>query len=277
MPPGRGVGRAASVREALPVGDRAVVAFVGAGGKTTAMFRLAAELRAGGARVVVTTTTRILVPSASRRVVVIVARRRADALRAIRQALQERRLPVLGSAVAAGKLLGVRSAMVAALASQADVTHVLVEADGAAGRPLKAPRRREPLIPSAATIVVAVAGVDAVGRTLSRAAHHARPISALTGARPADRVDAALVARVMTDRRGGAKGVPARARLVHFVNKVDTPRRLVVGHEIARELRRGGAERVVLAACRRRRPVVAVVAGRRQARESGRAAERSSR
>ena len=37
----------------------AVVSFVGAGGKSTAMFRLAAELAARGQRVITTTTTRI--------------------------------------------------------------------------------------------------------------------------------------------------------------------------------------------------------------------------
>ena len=39
-----------------------VIAFVGGGGKTTAMFRLAHELKVLGKKVLVTTTTNILMP-----------------------------------------------------------------------------------------------------------------------------------------------------------------------------------------------------------------------
>ena len=48
-----------SLAGALRVGRGDVVAFVGGGGKTTSMFRLAAELSAAGLRVVTTTTTHI--------------------------------------------------------------------------------------------------------------------------------------------------------------------------------------------------------------------------
>ena len=47
------------LREALRVQRGDVVSFVGAGGKTAALFRLAAELRAEGWRVLATTTTRL--------------------------------------------------------------------------------------------------------------------------------------------------------------------------------------------------------------------------
>src|SRR5512139_2166707 len=48
-----------SLARALRVERRSVVSFVGGGGKTTSMFRLAGELSAAGFRVVTTTTTHI--------------------------------------------------------------------------------------------------------------------------------------------------------------------------------------------------------------------------
>jgi len=52
------------LHEALGISmhKHAVIAFVGGGGKTTAMFRLAHELKAEGKRVLVTATTNIGVP-----------------------------------------------------------------------------------------------------------------------------------------------------------------------------------------------------------------------
>ncbi|MFZ1708622.1 MAG: putative selenium-dependent hydroxylase accessory protein YqeC, partial [Anaerolineae bacterium] len=44
---------------ALRIAPRELVSFTGAGGKTTAMFRLAQELAAAGWHVVTTSTTRI--------------------------------------------------------------------------------------------------------------------------------------------------------------------------------------------------------------------------
>jgi len=122
-----------ALREALALGDREVVAFVGAGGKTTALFRLARELHAGGALVVVTTTTKILVPPASPDLEVVVEPQPARLLAAVATALALGRIPVVARATTAkGKLEGVPPEWVADLAALPGVAHVLVEADGAA-------------------------------------------------------------------------------------------------------------------------------------------------
>src|SRR4030042_6313460 len=49
--------------ESLDLRAKEVISLVGAGGKTTLMFRLAKELLLAGKRVVTTTTTKILEPS----------------------------------------------------------------------------------------------------------------------------------------------------------------------------------------------------------------------
>ena len=52
------------IAKALGVQSREVIVFVGAGGKSTAMFRLANELVGQGKRVVTTTTTRLFAAQA---------------------------------------------------------------------------------------------------------------------------------------------------------------------------------------------------------------------
>ncbi len=238
-----------TLREALGVRDREVVAFVGAGGKTTVMFRLARELLAEGARPVVTTTTKILVPEddAERRVLVDAGR--SSLVAAVARVLAERRVPVAGVATTAeGKLVGVPAEWIDDLAGHSGATHVLVEADGAARKPFKAPGDGEPVIPDTTTLVVAIVGADALGHPMSEVAHRPERVTALTGLGPGDTLDARSIARVMLDERGVMKSAPAKARKVVIVNKADDAAGLRDARAISRELAAQGAGRVVIAA-----------------------------
>jgi probable selenium-dependent hydroxylase accessory protein YqeC len=235
--------------DALTLGQHEVVAFVGAGGKTTAMFRLARELRAAGKTVITTTTTKILVPDAGTDLSVVVEPSRPDLLAAVATALSRRRIPVVAAAATPdGKLVGIPPEWVADLAALSPVTHVLVEADGAARRPFKAPREGEPVIPHAATVIVVVVGVDAIGQPLSAVAHRPEQVRALTGLGADDLLDARSIAHVLVDPAGGAKGAPPHARIVYLLNKADDHVRVKRARVLATELRHRGAQRVVIAA-----------------------------
>lgn len=246
-----------TLREALGLCDRDVVAFVGAGGKTTAMFRLARELHADGATVVVTTTTKILIPPPSSDLRVVVERERSALLSSVAGVIAHERIPVVARETTAdGKLSGIPPEWVADLAELPAVRHVLVEADGAARKPFKAPGEGEPVIPSATTVVVAVVGIDALGEPLSAVSHRPEQVMALTGLAADDRLDARAIARVLLDPRGIAKGAPRGARIVSLLNRADDPRRVEHARELAAELRRGGARRVVTAALQARDAVI---------------------
>jgi probable selenium-dependent hydroxylase accessory protein YqeC len=134
---------------------------------------------------------------------------------------------------------------------------VLVEADGAAGKPLTAPRAYEPVIPTAADLVVPVCGADVIDAPLTpEHVHRATEMAALLGVVPGTRLSPILIARVLLGPDGNVKGAPARARIVPLVNKVDDPARLVVARALGRALLQAGAERVVLARLASDRPVV---------------------
>ncbi|MBI2909979.1 MAG: putative selenium-dependent hydroxylase accessory protein YqeC [Chloroflexi bacterium] len=251
-----------TLAEALGVVDGDVVSFVGAGGKTTAMFRLARELCQSGKRVVVTTTTRILAPRPSQALCSLELPDGELLLAAVRDAAG-RTCPVVASRGrdSNDKLISVGPDWVARLRQVADV--VLVEADGAAGRPFKAPGEHEPVIPDSATIVVPVVGVDVVGSPLSpEIAHRPEIVAKLAGIRMGEEMTPRVVADVMLHPRGIIKGAPAAARVVPLVNKVDGEERLQAARQLAQQLAGRGIRRVVLARCMVEPPVVEVLEAR---------------
>lgn len=244
--------------EALALGEREVVAFVGGGGKTTAMYRLCREAAARGRQAVATGSARFtLLPQV--KAPLLVDENEARLLAAARERLAAGEPWVVLSTGPASKerLQPLSEDAVAEAATMAAL--VAVEADGSAMRPFKAPGDHEPAVPAAATLVVAVAGADVFGRRLSEAAVH-RPerVASLTGASLGEPVTPALVAAVLAHPRGGRKGLPAGARFAVLLNKV-TPARLAAARLAAALLREQGVGRVVLARAREPSPVVEVV------------------
>lgn len=233
-----------SLASALGVAAGEVVAFVGAGGKTSAMFRVAAEVVAAGGHVVTTTTTR-LAASDARHAPVHVQRAEelGGALAAARHVLL-----TAGLDAAAGKLIGLAPAALCALRRR-DLT-LLVEADGSRRLPFKAPAAHEPVVPPCATLVVWVVGVDALGQPLDDAHVH-RP-ERVARIHPGALVTPAMVAAVAADPAGGCKRVPREARVALLINKVDDDDRRARARAVAARTAPGGRiARVVLAALAR--------------------------
>lgn len=246
--------------DALELTAADIVAVVGGGGKTTTMFRLAQELVERGDRVITTTTTRIFAAQ------IALAPAHVPALAATRQRLSaalaaHRHVLVIGATdPGTGKAEGVSLDLFERLRAWCPGVCILNEADGSRMRPFKAPAEHEPVIPAATTLVVPVVGADVFGQPLD--AHHVhRPelVSALSGAPPGAPITPALVARVLAHPQGGCKAVPARARVVALINKVDILQDQTPARETAERLLREPAIRaVVLATMRAGEPVVDV-------------------
>lgn len=254
------------LRDALVLSGRALIAVVGAGGKTALTQRLAAELAGDGACVVLTTTTAIWEPrgfliveadptalvaavasvAAPGRIITVAAGRRME------------RDGVTGHERA--KLAGVAPGVAQQLLAPADVDAVVVEADGARGRSIKAPAAHEPVVPPAATHVVAVAGIDAMGRPLDeRIAHRPELISALLGIPIGTVLTAQYMAALLAHPDGGRKGVPASATFTVFLNKVEGDRQLSDARAVAALLAGApGVDAVAIGAVQAAEPVLEV-------------------
>ncbi len=196
--------------EFLPLKPAMIIALVGAGGKTTTMFRLAAELAARGERVITTTTTHIYPPAPEQTGALVLAAEHAPLLEQAAAALAiHQHITAAAGPAPEGKLRGLPPAWVIDLRSLAGGAAVLVEADGARGRMLKAPAEHEPVIPTGADLVLLLASAEALGQPLSDAvAHRPERVAAITSLHPGESITPQALARLATHEQGLLKGVP---------------------------------------------------------------------
>lgn len=244
-----------------------VVSFTGGGGKTTAMFCLAQELVSAGWQVVTTSTTRIF----STQTRLAPCHLRLDQLTYLPFELAAA-LAVHRHVVVTGptdeiqdKAPGVPAATVEAMSRMAGVDAVLVEADGARMRPLKAPADHEPVVPACTTILAPVVGLDVLGQPLTEAhVHRPARVAALTGLGPGDPISPEIVARLLGHAQGGLKGRPTGARVTPLLNKLDllsAEQRSGVSARLAQRLllQTAGISEVILGAVAAPVPAVEVV------------------
>ena len=242
---------------ALRLGPGEMVAFVGGGGKTSAMFRLAEEIVAGGGTVVTTTTTRIFAAQVGLAPAHAVAGETPEA--ALAEMLARTRHVLVTGPVEAGdgKAHGATPEAVEALLTLPGNPTVLNEADGSRMRPFKAPAEHEPVIPAGTTLVVPVVGADVFGAALGpERVHRPELVAALAGVALGTIVTPALVASVLAHPQGGLKNLPPAARVIPLINKVETPEALALARETARALlEHERVEAVAIGAVRSAQPV----------------------
>jgi molybdenum cofactor cytidylyltransferase len=220
-----------SLAAALRVEHGAVISFVGGGGKTSTMFRLAAELRSAGFRVVTSTTTHISEEQARIPPVSI----RWDEINLLEERLDRYGHCLLsGPPDGKGRILGASREFIHSLSARNDVDALLIEADGSRSLPFKAPGEHEPVVPDATTILVPIVGLNIIGQPLDEAhAHRPEIIASLANQSLGTPITPITIARVLGHPSGGAKQLPAGARLVPLLNQADTAVHLQHAGEVA--------------------------------------------
>lgn len=214
-----------------------VVALCGGGGKTSLMFALAAAFAAQGDKVLVTTTTRMAADE-------MVGRSNAAEVvnaRAICALASASRVPFMAYHhvdTAAGKVIGYPPETIDQVSAMSAFDRVLVEADGSARRPLKAPAPHEPVFPASVDAVVMVAGASGLGRPLDdRSVFRAGLWSLRTGVALGEAVTPESLATMVVHPQGFAQGAPQHARRVLFVNQCDEALHLAAAMRVIASLR----------------------------------------
>lgn len=215
-----------SIVHALGLRDREHVAIVGGGGKTTLMLALTDELSRLGRRAAATTTTRVRHEEAGRLPTVMLSEAGPAWLSRVREVLDRRGRVFVGERILPlGKVEGISASSADRLFADGASDHVIVEADGSAGHPVKAPAAHEPVIPGTATLVVAVMGLEALGRRFdSEIVFRPDEVRRITGVKPGGLLTPAALSLLFQAPDGLFKGAPASARRVAFLNKADLVR-----------------------------------------------------
>jgi molybdenum cofactor cytidylyltransferase len=222
-----------NLSQALRLSFAPSLALVGAGGKTTALFKIARELQPS----LVTTTTHLGAWQ--------VKWSDAHIIWKTGSLLPEIDLSIdAGITLITGGLEGDRYRGLDAdqlvklkeLAGLYDMP-LLIEADGSRQKPLKAPAEHEPVIPGFVNTVIVVAGLRGLGKPLrEEQVHRAEIFAGLSGLKINDSVTSEALSRVLTHPQGGLKNIPPNARRVLLLNQADNPDLQAEGQKLARSL-----------------------------------------
>jgi probable selenium-dependent hydroxylase accessory protein YqeC len=254
--------KATGLRQAFGVRCGETISLVGGGGKTALMFALACELAATGKSVITTTTTRILEPSAPETFLILEPDENKMLALLLRELDKHRHITLATERLPLGKLKGVSPELINRLAELRQASYIIVEADGAARKPLKAPNATEPVIPPTTSLVIPVVGIDALAcQLIQKDVFRPEIISRLTGLPLGEVVSTDAVATLITHAEGIIKGSPTHARIIPLINKVDLDKGLLKAENLAHKIlkkQHPQIERVVLAQMRLPQPVAKI-------------------
>ena len=208
------------------------LAFVGAGGKTTAMFHLAREL---DEPVIIAATTHLAVEQVQL----------ADQhfiLQKIKDTNHLDDIALSGVILLTGPIEGNRttglSEEIMAWLDQFCGYHslpMLIEADGSRQLPFKAPASHEPPIPEFVNTVVVVAGLSGLGKPINADwVHRPDRFADLSGLELGEQVTPEALVRVLIHPEGGMKNIPPKARRIALINQADSPEMQATAQSIAK-------------------------------------------
>lgn len=208
-----------TLRKVLGLQFPAIVAFYGAGGKTTLLFKLASELNAAGHNILITTTTKIYKPPGK---IILKDSSPEQTAEKIAAHLKNNAVAILGSEVLpGGKVAGVDPYLIDFLHQRLKLT-ILVEADGAKGKSLKGYHCYEPVIPEHSHYIIAVLGGDALGKALTTEnTHRLELFTKSTGTKKSAKITVTTMAAAFCHMLDLGKKQAPRALSFLVINKAD--------------------------------------------------------
>ena len=237
--------------KALSVVKGDIVAFVGAGGKSSAILQAAHELKEAGVKVLVAPTTKMFVAEAEKVGPILTSEYRYELCSKVADVLAGEEAVVVGSTILSKQRVGgVKASWVPTLSPDGGVT--LVEADGSRRRPLKGTAAHEPLLPEGATLVVAVGGIRALGEPVDeKHVHRPEVFSDLTGTGLSHTIDARAFALALL---AGLRTASEGSRRAALLTDVEPGRSMSDASTIAHQLWRGGVRKVILSSLPKETP-----------------------
>jgi len=231
------------ISEALGLKEKAFISFVGAGGKSTLFNRLAEELLLKNKRIILTTTTKMfawqltpfiekgrLIEGHNEETV------RKFIIKYFSVKSKTGRLAVIKEKIKDNgeeKVSGPSLDWLDKWWEDKLADYFLIEADGAAGRPVKAPASHEPVIPLSTTDLIGVIGIDALGLSLQEEnVFRSEIFSQLTGLKLGEKIGIEALSLLICNPEGLFKGTPLNCLRHLFINKVEDSKDLKKAEEL---------------------------------------------
>ena len=232
------------ISDALKLKERAFLSLVGAGGKSSLLQIIAQELVGKKKKVIVTTTTRMFTHQVSpllgagQIIESTDSGTMADSIRRYFSQNRDNGIAILLKErfmeEGREKFSGPKPYWLDKWWMEGLADFFVIEADGAKGRPIKAPSQHEPVTASATTDVLAVIGIDSVGLPLvEKNVFRSTLFSQLTGLKGDKLITKKEVLVLINHPAGLYKDSPNLARRLLFLNKVNNSEKEQIAEEIA--------------------------------------------
>jgi molybdenum cofactor cytidylyltransferase len=220
---------------ALRSGMESCIAFVGAGGKSSAMLLLAKEY---SCPVLLSATTHLSSEQVKLFSSHFVIENRDQLNKILAKSINDKTL-FTGVPTEDNRTHGLNVTLLETIYDHAKKYHLpfIIEADGSRKFPLKAPADHEPAIPSWVDQVVVIAGMSSVGKPIdSKHVHRPEIINQITASTPGDLVDINILTKLLKDPRGGLKNIPESADRKLLLNQVSNQDRKTAAIKLAERM-----------------------------------------
>ena len=210
-----------------------VVTIVGAGGKTTTMFRLGEEISNLNKRTIITTTTHMALEKD------FVLVEDDEDLKKIEEIFETRNLIKIGKKegdynikdldfdllekdICNYKIKSLDFDLLEKAISICD--NVLIEGDGSKRLPLKVPRENEPVIIKNTNLVIGIIGIDCIDKKIKDICHRPKSVANFLKKSIEQNIECEDIVKIATSQTGLKKNVNCKYKVV--LNKVDSKKYL---------------------------------------------------
>ena len=124
---------------------------------------------------------------------------------------------------------------------------LLIEADGSKMLPLKAPASHEPVILKNTTMIVGIAGIDSLSKSIKDICHRPQHVCDILGKNQCDKISEKDIATLLSSENGQKKDIEKcdNAKYRAIINKVDNEELLYSAKKICKYLKEKDVQAVI--------------------------------
>lgn len=211
-----------------------LIAVAGAGGKKSTMYAIASQY---SGRTGITTTVNCPLPRYEQQIHLVI-RDEDGLMKALRKTSRGyRQVFFARPGKHPDRAAGIQPSLVTRIHEAHLFDTILVKADGARHRLIKAPAQGEPVYPPETEMVLYLVSAHVLGRKLSTGiAHRIEEFMAVTGMLEGMTIGPEHIVKLLASEAGALKGVEPGTCIVPVINRVDSPARYRQAHDIAEQV-----------------------------------------